>query len=373
MPSNSDYRIRVLDTTAAFDAAREQWQALEREVDHFNVSASYNWLRTWWEVFATREDNFFGYAKKLRILLVLRNGVLVAVAPLVRLYRKKHFLKVSYVEFLGQQWGATTTDFVARPSCPGLADAVFGWLWKNERFNVLRLSRIPEHSTVLSPQDKHMFLLSACPILYASRYVDYESYRKALHSKNFRKHLRRSLKKLKERGLTYEYKAVPATSECMADIAHLSKSKLVDGKRSLYLDEDKSLFMTKMVERFPCHIDLLRIDDRNVAYRLCVHFGGGVFAFDTSYDREHRDLGLGHLIYLLSIQHFLTERRFSFHCGGPGLQPHKSNHYPEVVKTYTYLRAGNTVLGKLIRARMQTQLAKVEKRTLAELSDHHDD
>lgn len=43
---------------------KDDWKYIEKESDNTNLSVSYDWCMTWWNLFKDREDNTFGYNKK---------------------------------------------------------------------------------------------------------------------------------------------------------------------------------------------------------------------------------------------------------------------------------------------------------------------
>ena len=368
MPSSSPRTFRVLDTTAAFDEAKDAWKRLEQATAHSNVSASYDWLRTWWEVFEKREDNQFGYDKKLRILTAWRGDALEAVVPLVRLVRKKWLLKVSYVEFLGQQWGATWLDLIAKDRPREVVEAAFEWLRTHERFDVVRLAYLTDRTQTFDLRDPHVSLLSACPMVEAAKYGDYAAFEKTAYSAKLRYNIRRWRKKVAEQGLACTHEVVPGPAADLDDLARLSRSKMEDDKRSLYLDADKRRFVDLVRQRVPCDVELVKLDGRSAAYRVLFRFGAGVFSFDTSYDRKYRDLSLGHLLYVESIRRFFEQRLGAFQCCGTGVNPNKLDHYKEMVRLYSFTRPGNTILGYAATTWELSRQKRIEQAVRASLA-----
>jgi hypothetical protein len=369
MSTSNDYSIRVLTSTEALHQAEDEWRQLEREVAHINFTVSYDWLRVWWEVFQRKNDNKFGRNKQLRILLLSRDGRLEAIAPLVRLHRWHRFRKVTAIEFLGQQWSGNFADFIARTPSPEITDAVLQWLQQNERFDVLHLSYIPQDTAHFDLQDSRVSTLSACAIIYRKDYDDYDAYRKTVYSKNFRNCVRKNYNRLKGRDLKFERVVVPGDLNTLAEIMRLSKCKLADGKHSLYMDKHKAEFVTQMINTMESRIEFLRINDQNAIYLLLFHYGGGVFAYDTSYNRDYHDLSLGRLSFVENIREFFTDNRYAFHCAGVGLGFHKRGHYPDALRVYSFTAPGNTKRAGRIAETVLAQDKVIEQRFLAELSE----
>jgi hypothetical protein len=247
-----------------------------------------------------------------------------------------------FIEFLGQQWGGTLMDFISREPTPDVRHAVAAWLREHERFDVLHLSYIPESTPFFDIGDPRMTLLSACPIFYRKDYADFEAYKKAVYTKNFRNCVRKNYNRLEARRLKYECRIGPVRDGDLAEMARLSMSKLGDGKHSHWLDPDKARFYSRLVATLPAQALFIRVNDENVVYLLNFFFANGLFACDTSYNRQYRDLSLGRLSFVESIKHFFAETNLDFHCAGTGLGFHKRGHYPGVVRIYSYTEPGNT-------------------------------
>jgi len=373
MSSADPYDIQLVDTTAGFDRIRDDWKRLEQETGHTNLTASYDWLRTWWEAFADKNNNQFGFGKQLRILLLARQGTLVAIAPLLRLHRRRWLRKTVFIEFLGQQWSAQMLDFIAREPTPDVRRAVTAWLREHERFDVLHLSYIPESTPFFDIGDPRMTLLSACPIFYRKDYADFEAYKKAVYTKNFRNCVRKNYNRLEARRLKYECQIGPAREEHLGEMARLSMSKLGDGKHSHWLDPDKARFFSRLVATMPAEALFIRINGENVVYLLNFFFANGLFAYDTSYNRQYRDLSLGRLSFVESIKRFFAETDLAFHCAGTGLGFHKRGHYPGVMRIYIYTEPGNTRAAETRAGRVlagNTRIAQAFSTDLAGWLEH---
>jgi len=342
MSSSQQYDIQLVDSAARFDRLRDDWKRLEQAAQHTNRTASYDWMRTWWEAFADKNTDQFGLEKRLRILLLSRQGTLVAIAPLVRLYRRRLLRKTVFIEFLGQQWSGETIDFISAEPTPDIFRTVTAWLHANESFDVLHLSYIPESTPFFDLHDPGLTLLSACPILYRKDYADYEAYKNAVYTKNFRNCVRKNYNRLEARQVKFEWQTEPARPEDREEMARLSLSKLEDDKGSAWLDQDKVRFFALATAKFPGEIAFLRLEDENIAHLWSFFFANGLFAYDMSYDRQHRDLSLGRVSYVESIKRFFANTTLAFHCAGTGLGFHKRGHYPNVVRLHTYTAPGNT-------------------------------
>ena len=359
MPSNSDYRIRVLDTTAAFDAARDQWQALEREVDHLNVTASYNWLRTWWEVFGDCEEEGFGSEKRLCILFLYdEQDVLRAIAPFCEITRKMGFMKYRAVEFLAQQWGATYLDIIAAGLTSAEREHIFDWLYENRKFDVIELRYIPSFSAHFDLSGSDVFLLSGCPEIKAD---SYEAVRRDYYGKNMRHKLKRLRNRIEREkiGLETAYRTSEDILAHFDEVRAVSFSKEMTSKRSVYRNAHKERFIRAVIEAFSERALCLFVSHQGevVAYNLGFHVHGKYYAYDAAYSRRAKGLekfSLGNLAYDLLIQHVFDAGVKEF-CLGTGVDPYKLKFSKDVVGLYCVLRGGNRLRGRiwhLLRSRL---------------------
>jgi len=142
-------RIEVIDSFAKLKEIAPSWLKLERTVNHRNITASYDWLTVWWEVYGHYESDEIGYNKQLLILAIYDGASLKAIFPLVKLNRNRYGIKISYVEFIGQQWGGTYLDIIANDICDNEVKFIRNWLYQNVKFDFLCLKYLPEDSALL--------------------------------------------------------------------------------------------------------------------------------------------------------------------------------------------------------------------------------
>ena len=182
-------RVECLNTSESFLALEQDWQTLEQECGHSNLTVSFDYLSSWWQVFAGRDDNQFGYDKELLILKVMRGSKLIAIVPLLGLTRRKTLLKVRFVEFLGQQWGATYLDLIGKENPELVAESVYNWLAANYRFDILQLSYLPEQTPFFDLDNARATVLSACPEIDLRSYRDYADFSEHRYNSRMRNKL----------------------------------------------------------------------------------------------------------------------------------------------------------------------------------------
>ena len=118
--------LRNLDEV---DALRSEWDALLERTPSAEVFRSFEWLRTWWEVFGAEEH------RSLLVITVRRGGELVGLAPLL-LHPVKGLgpARVRRLEFMGtgeDEADEVCSDFLDVIAAPGLEDIVCQEVWQH--------------------------------------------------------------------------------------------------------------------------------------------------------------------------------------------------------------------------------------------------
>lgn len=342
------YEIEVIKSERCFADVQKRWQDFERGQRRLYFSQAYNWLTIWWETFKDREDQQFGYNKELLIILMLRHGEIAAIAPFIKLERKKFGLAFSFIEFLGQQWGCTFMDVVGDNHERESWQRLISWLYSNVSFDVLNLAYLPEGSPILQLVAKaNVFPLSACPFIELGGFNSFEEYSATNYSAHHRHNLRTRGNRLKRDGLEWQFVVEKASPEVEEDVFRLSASKLVDGKTSIYLDADKRKFMLRVLKDLTTDVAFIRVNGQAAAYRLNTYFRDWKICLDSSFDREYSFYGMGVLSLDRSIENSFA-RRLSIHCEGTGPENYKLDFTKRVIPIYDYLQAGNTLLSPLV-------------------------
>lgn len=349
------YEVAVYTTGQVFADKEQEWREFEAGQPTLYLTQSYDWLRLWWEIFEQRADQQFGFHKELLIIMLYEKGTLVAIAPLIKLVRKKYGLQFSFIEFLSQQWGSAFMDVIGGSDEPETRMYIIAWLYKNIKFDVINLSYLPENSATLTIADrKHVFKISACPIIPVTNYRSFQEYIDANCSSHHKHNLRTRANRIRRDGLRYECTQEKVSAENIEDIYRVSKSKLRDGKTSIYLDEGKRRFMFGVLSRFAADALFIKLNGRVAAYRLHVYFRDWKICIDAAYDRDFRQYGIGSLSLQESIQDSFT-KKLSVHCEGAGTDDYKLAFTRQVITIYDCMRAGNTFFSPAVFARLMSR------------------
>jgi len=349
------YEVVTYSTGQVFVDKEQEWRAFEADQPILYLTQSYDWLRLWWEMFEQREDQRFGFHKELLIIMLYKEGILVAIAPLVRLVRKKIGLYFSFIEFLSQQWGSAFMDVIGSSDDLDSRIYIIAWLYQNIKFDVINLSYLPERSTTLMIAEvEHVFKLSACPIIPVANYSTFQEYIDANCTSHHKHNLRTRANRIRRDGLKYECTQETVSSETIEDIYRVSKSKLLDGKTSIYLEEDKRRFMLGVLSRFAADVLFVKLNGRVAAYRLQVYFRDWKICIDAAYDRDFRPYGVGMLSVHESIQDSFA-KELAVHCEGTGTDDYKLAFTRQVITIYDCMRAGNTFFSPAVLARLMSK------------------
>lgn len=341
MPSNSRFQIEVLDSEERFIEIKELWTNFETRIGNTNLTASYLWLRTWWETFSGRHDSNFGSGMRLLILLVKRNDYLIGIAPFVRVNRKRKIQTLSSLEFLGQQWAATLLDILADNNfIDEINKFLLDWLKTNIPHHILNLGYIPDSSPLLRALPGKSHPLSACPTITLRNFACFEDYQMKSFSKSLKQNLRTAINKMRSEGREWQCSIERVNSENFMDIERLSNSKLQDGKHSLYQDADKARFIRNISSNMDASVLFIILDGKKVAYRLNIIYRNQKFCLDASYDRLFPKFELGGLSVQESIRESFA-KNLTLHCEGTGVDFYKLKFTKDTIRINTIVEKGN--------------------------------
>ena len=168
------YNLIVVQDDIGFKNLQKVWQDFEKSINHKNITSSFDWLITLWNIFKDVNNSLIGFNKKLLIICLYDGNNLLAIAPFVKVYRKKFGIKISFIEFLGQQWAGNYLDIISDTKNAIYNNEIFQWLNNNVKYDVLFLKYIPEYSINFSADC--LYLYSACPEIQIDEYTEHNEY-----------------------------------------------------------------------------------------------------------------------------------------------------------------------------------------------------
>ncbi|PCH68704.1 MAG: hypothetical protein COC06_09030 [Bacteroidales bacterium] len=293
-------------------------------IDHKGdfLSSQFDWIYNWYLVFGKIENNVLGYNKKAYIVAAYKNDKLVAVVPLVKLYRTYFkVVRIEFLEFLGQQWSNLGNDIITLDDLDeSFTFELSSWIKANIKFHFLFLKYLPEKSVLASKYK--LFHYAGAPYVHVAKYCSYEAFSTEVYTRKFREDLRRTLRRIKKDGFEFEVSFEEINEASLAEIRRIAKSKEIDGKSFLYGDTEKTKFHLKMYECFPSHVLFVKFNKQVVAYATSIDWKGERIGIDASFDRDYRKYGAGIHCIDSTIQHSFTDKKqkLSF---GLGLDTYK--------------------------------------------------
>jgi hypothetical protein len=341
------YRIDVCKSLIDFKKKEKEWEEFEEGSSQYNVTSSYRWLKTYLDIFLKRNDEEFGENKRLLVLFLYKDSDLHAIAPFVMIQKKYKGIKYRCIEFIGQQWGATSLDIIGEKVTKDDINLIFNYLYQHEKFEVLNLGYIPGNSQTLQLGLGDSHILSACPFADLGNFENFEDFREKIYSKNLKRNLKKAEHKMEKQNLEYIVSEERITEENFNEIIELSKRKLVDNKHSIYLDIDKREFVKKMCKEMNSNVIFCELNGVKVAYRLSFFYKHNKFSFDASYDREFNKMELGSFSIEASLKDSFS-KCVNIHSEGTGVDFYKTKFMKNTEKIFTYTRRGNTLLSFVI-------------------------
>ena len=290
---------------------------------------------------------------------------MTAIAPFVKLFRKIGGIKISFLEFLGQQWGAVYLDIIAKELSSDEKDCIFQWLYKNTQYSVLFLKYIPQHTTFFKKGE--LYTYSACPQVNLHEYFSFEDYKNKFYSKNLKQNLRTAANRIEKNKDILKKTIEEINKNTLIDIVKISKSKLNDNKGWVYGDKNKLDFFTRIYQTMPSNVSFLKINGENSAYRTNIIFNHHKFCLDASYDRNYNKYELGAFSVELNLNDSF-ERKLHTECMGPGIDIYKFKFTKDLTCLYFFLKKGNRLFSRLLIVFLNILVKRKGKEFIKELS-----
>jgi hypothetical protein len=348
----------------SFQEIKRDWQFLETKIGHQSITSSYDWVENWWRIFKNRNDNNFGINKQLRIILLINNNEIKAIFPLTKLYRKFAGFRVSFLEFIAQQWGGCSNDLISTDLNNEEIRFLLNWIKKNISYDFILLKYL-SLNTILSPYFK-MYLYTACPIIKIAKYKHYDEYKSKNYSKNLKRNLIKSNNRAKRKNIIIERSIEDINPKLLREIKKLSLEKTRDGKISLYNDVDKQKCYNNAYRMFESNVTFVRLNNKHVSYATNIIINNKKYGIDISYDRDYKEYDLGTLTVDRSIKDSF-ERELEIHSLGPGLDSYKSKFTKEIEKLYMIGSGGNTIKSLILNPLFKYFLKKRDREVQEEL------
>jgi CelD/BcsL family acetyltransferase involved in cellulose biosynthesis len=301
--------IQEIRDMAAFDAVRDEWNALVRLDGATLPYARHEWIAAWWEGFGRNAD--------LHVLLLRSGGEIVAAAPLMRSWRTLAGLPVRALHSVGLNIGVSGVLLAQHdPESVGrLFDAVLGL----GGFDVLILQGAAAGTALATLTASHFavrriaFEEQPHGELFLDTAGGLEVYRRGRSSK-FWSNARNRAKRLSAVGtVEFERARTPANLDSALEEAFAVSLRSWKGRRgtAIGLQEEFRAFFRALARRFgdvgDCEVSLLRLNGSTIAYRIGLRHRELYLECDIAFDEAHRSYSPGTLLGVQSNEALIAE------------------------------------------------------------------
>ena len=276
---------------------------------------------------------------------VFKEATNIAVVPLAIRSKTLYGITLRCLEFLPQRWNATYCGPLVRANHSISYDDIVSYVGNMYRFDLVRLTHIPEF---IVNDNSGFDEYSVCIETSLCNYENYSSYVAKVYSKSTKQNLRTAKNRIAKNDQSLEIDSEQITKRLFEEIKVVAKTKLIDGKKDQYGKQWQSLFRFMLLKNNKHEIITVRIDSQLVAYRVNLIFNNSVYCIDAAYHRDYRIYSLGMISLDESIKNSFL-KGYYYHNEGPGDDYYKTKCIKERVALYSYLRGGNTLIGKVIR------------------------
>ena len=155
-----------IDSFEQLSKYSQQWNELLQNSDTNVVFLTYEYCRSWWEV--------FGSGQELLVLMAKKQDRIIGIAPLTISISKRAMWTCRVVKFLGYEQ-SDYMDFIIGSDKKDVLKAFYQYLWSaKDRWDTIKLEQIPEYSSTISCLREHFCELetpffvrqgSSCPIV----------------------------------------------------------------------------------------------------------------------------------------------------------------------------------------------------------------
>ena len=293
------YSVECIDSVAALEPLRDEWNGLLRKSASNTVYLTHDWLTAWWH---SHPDG----PAQLHVLLVRREGRLVGIAPFARTTRRMFGLPYRTIEFIStaeyadhpSACAATLDLIVEGDPTPVIHSIVRHLTGSSIRWHLVRLHPILSESRSLDAlraafERKGLRHRQRVVLEHAVVHVfeTWEEYTAGL-SKRFRRHARVSTRDLGKFGAVFSEEIRDVT-----DPEALYEMLLDVERRSWKWDKGIPLnsvsfggFFRRLIEFASrngwLRLRRLRVGNRWIAYYLALEYEGAAELLKKSYDKE---------------------------------------------------------------------------------------
>jgi hypothetical protein len=338
-------QFKLITNTADLVAIENEWKEIEHYSENYCVTSSFDWVYYWWTTFSMIDNQIIGFKKKLRIITFYDEGKLIGIFPLVLVTRRFLFLKIIFLEFIGQQWGGIYCDLILKKDYALPFKEVKEIINKVCSYDIIHLRYLTSSTKLFDVAELMAF--SACPEIDLTQYTNKDYYIAKRYSKSLKQNLRSGQNRAQKNNQSLSGSVEKITTQDLDEIIRISKTKNLDkNKYCLYDDKNKFIFFKSLYENLTSNVIFIKIDGVNVAYRTNVFFNNTKICIDAAYDRNAPNYELGIKSVDLNITDSI-EKEMKIHSFGPGMDEYKLRFANQLKILYFKILKGNTFRGLL--------------------------
>lgn len=299
--------VEEIGSLQVLDSYKESWNALLQNSDTNVVFLTYEYCRSFWEVYGDEQELF--------VLIAKKDSEVIGIAPLTIRTVRWFGRSKRRVEFIGSQQ-SDYIDFIIPLGNEDVLRCFYQYLWSvRSRWDVISLEQIPESSSTIFIQ-KHLhelnasfsvWLGSSCPI------VQVEGCREEVQKKiNKQKTLRNCINRLKRIG-DLEYGCAKDVEEglCYVDSffqLHINRWKDTITPSKFYKEHQRQFYrqlVRTLGDKGWLHLAYLNLNDVPIALIFGFEYNGSLSVHRTVYDSFYFKYSVGRMIVRYAVQYCL--------------------------------------------------------------------
>lgn len=322
--------MKVIDNIENFYPYQDKYNEILRNNNYNTPFIEFSFILNWWK--------YFGYDKKLFILISEKNDEITGFAPLM--ITKK--VLTSEINFIGYPLATDMDLNLNEENRENSAEEILDYLYNLKGNYIINLHGIREDSQNFnyimywSKKRKGRLLLNYTLEPYIIISKSFDDYTKGILSSHNKKNTARRDRKLRALG-DFEYKEIDSKDidkifdihrdrwRLKYDTSNFSKPKWREFFKSLYYEKDKN---------FQTEITVISLDKEPIAFCYGFIKNNIYFPYSTSYYDSFSLYGLGSLIKKYKIEESFNNRLSCFRFG-VGYEPYKmqwTNNYTNIYK-----------------------------------------
>lgn len=357
----SPLTVEVVETSAAFDALRDEWNAAACASVDANVFLTWEWLHTWWRHFAEGRTD-----AHLHVVVLRDADGLVAAAPLYRTERGVGPVRVAVLQTIAHDAGDYGGVILVRRHDEAVDALLDHCAAQLRNHAAVVLSRLTTDSVLVArlraaatdPARTTKLVVTESGLADAvCPYTDVrDGYNLAKHLKKHK--IRQRMRRLGEKHeVAFEYHTGPTLDQGLERLVAVHEARWhdrADEMQGLFADSDHAEFLLDGIRALDgagwLRLLTLTADETTVAAELDFDFAGRVYMFKGAFDPAFGEYSPGQLTHYRVFEDGIARgvEEFDFMRGDHPYKRRWANGDRSLV-TVTLTRAG--LAGRLAASR----------------------